>query len=230
MFFKKTKDELTELEIKFQQSEKRLLNAVKALAPRHKGGEPEEFEAARTENLMLQRAVSLAKGEETAISLEWKYPWNTGAPLPHIVSSGYKTFLIYYISEPDPNWDGTNVTVIDSTSEQMLPLALVEFIGCYSMKFGGANDEVLSGHPLWKKGLEPYQAHEIKNSRWLNEEMKINSVHPYYNEKRWNNRKHFMLLFHDEMFECIAEDYTTEILNDTFEGALIEAQKRMMNR
>ncbi len=32
--------------------------------------------------LYAERALSLAKGEETALACEWPVRWNTGAPLP----------------------------------------------------------------------------------------------------------------------------------------------------
>lgn len=227
MLFKKSN--LSEIEKKLKGSNLRLENAVKALAPKHKGGEMEEYTAAKEENLMLQRQLSLEKGEETAIPIEWNVKWDTGAPCPYVISAGGRAFLIYYINEIDPNWDGTYTNVIDSSSDDILPLALVEFIRCYSIKFGGANDEVINGHPLWGKGLVPYGAHIIENSEWLKHEMKISSVHSYYNEESWDVKKHIVLLFHDELFECITEDYKIEVIRDSFNNVLKEAQNRLMN-
>ena len=90
--------------------------------------------------------------------------------------------------------------------------ALIEFLHCYCYKLGGANDEVFSGLPLYNQGLEFYGAHIIHNSNCIESEKKINQVHPYYKEEYWQDRKHYMLLFHGEMFECIAEGYKVEIL------------------
>ncbi|HYL42233.1 MAG TPA: hypothetical protein VEU97_02505, partial [Ktedonobacteraceae bacterium] len=87
----------------------------------------------------------MAKGEETALACEWEVAWEPNAPRPHIMASGGKTYLMYIV-EDDSNWDG---------SSDMLTIALVKFIDCYAYTFGGPNDEVLSGHPLWGRGLEP---------------------------------------------------------------------------
>jgi len=157
--------------------------------------------------------VQEVKNEETAIVLNWEANWDIGSPCPHVISSGSKTFLIYYLN--------------DVESEGDTSVALVEFIDCYSSKFGGANDEVISGHSLWGKGLEYYSAHQILNSNWIEQEMKTNSIHPYFNKDRWEERKHYMLLFHDEIFECIASGYRIEVFQETLSNVFQEAQRRV---
>jgi hypothetical protein len=166
------------------------------------------------------------KTNEFARVIKWTPQWDTGAPLPQVFSNGHKVFLIYLISEPDPNLDGTYVTMIDNTSETTYSLALVEFSG-HTFRFGIANDELFSGLPLWDKGLEGYAAHVIENSTWITELKNINKVHPYYNEEIWKDRKHFALLFHDEIFEVIATDYKIETFKTTFVELAIEVVKRM---
>ena len=163
---------------------------------------------------------------EYAKTIEWKTQWDTGAPSPQVFSNGHKTYLIYLIAEFDPNWDGSYVNVIETKSEITYPLALVEFSG-HTFRFGIANEEVFSGLPLWNKGLEGYAAHIIENSNWIAELKTINKVHPYYNEERWNNQKHFLLLFHDEMLEVIATEYKIDTFNTTFSQLAMEVAKRM---
>jgi hypothetical protein len=55
---------------------------------------------------------------------------------------------------------------------------VVEMRGCSQIRFGGPSDEAMSGHPLYGKGLDGYRAHEVVNSRWIEEAIKITSVHP----------------------------------------------------
>jgi hypothetical protein len=164
--------------------------------------------------------------EEYAKVIEWKPQWDSGAPMPQVFSNGRKIFLIYLINEPDPNWDGTYITMIDNTSETNYPLALVEFSG-HTFRFGIANDEVFNGLPLWEKGLKGYAAHIIENSSWINELKNINKVHRRYNEERWKNKKHFVLLFHDEILEVIATEYKIEIVKTTFGKLAMEVAQRM---
>jgi hypothetical protein len=119
---------------------------------------------------------------------------------------------------------------VDLNSPESRPIALVEFARCRVTKFGSPNDEVIRGHPLFGKGLEPYGAHLIANSRWLAELQRIHSVHPRYNPSRWQNVKHYLLLFHDETFECLAEGHTIELFRESFVQVLEIAKVRLFTR
>lgn len=163
------------------------------------------------EQLGLERWVALAKGHEAAIVIDWKPRWDVGAPVPHVLSSRGKAFLIYRLSEPDPAWDGTYANVVDPAVNANEPLAIVEFQRCYAHRFGGPNDEVITGHPLHGKGLQAYGAHEVANSQWLAAEQAINSVHRGYRSGAWAKQKHYLLMFHDDCFECLAEGYEVRL-------------------
>lgn len=153
--------------------------------------------------------------KEKARRIEWEFPWSTGAPCPLVLSSGYKTFLTYFTQ------DGDNSSAYES-------IAIVEFRLCHSHRFGIVNDEAASGHPLYGKGLEVYGAHEIENSKWISELKDIHRVHPYYLEGRWDKRKHYLLFFHDEIFECVAEGYSIEKRTATLEEISIEITKKLI--
>jgi hypothetical protein len=158
---------------------------------------------------------------ELAKVIEWTPKWDTGAPMPQVFSNGHTTYLIYLVAQEE-----TELTEIDNSSETLYQLALVEFSG-NTFRFGIANDEVFSGLPLWNKGLKGYAAHIIENSTWITELKNINKVHPYYNEDRWKDRKHFVLLFHDEIFEVIATDFKIETFKMTFGQLATEVARRM---
>jgi hypothetical protein len=210
--------------------ESRLAAAKSRYKAAVRGGGRSEWRAAHDDLLQAERELSLAKGKETALECDWPILWSKGAPLPHVVSSGYRTFLMYLASEPDPNWDGTYITVVDPSSSGDLPIALVEFVDCYIYKFGGPNDEVFRGQPLSGRGLGGYSAHIVANSRWLAELQRINSVHSNYDPSSWRDDKHYLLLFHDEIFECIATDYKIELIHGTFRQAMEIATARLFER
>ena len=90
----------------------------------------EEFLAAHEVVLKLERLLAAARGEEHAVPLDFPVRWDIGAPLPHVIQNDYKTFLTFYIREPDPDWDGSYVTVKNPGDGSVESLALVEFIGC----------------------------------------------------------------------------------------------------
>jgi hypothetical protein len=115
-----------------------------------------------------------------------------------------------------------HVKVIDpSTSEHEL-WAIIEFHSCASVRFGAPNDEAVHGHPLWEKGLELYAAHEVHNSPWLEEHIRINAVHPQHSEEPWRRLHHYMLLFHDEMLECLALGFTARLARTNLAAAMTE--------
>ena len=165
--------------------------------------------------------------KEYARVIDWMPLWSGGAPMPQVFSNGHRTYLIYLIDEPDPNWDGTYVKQISNSSEELYPLALVEFINPGTYRFGTVNDEASQGHPLYNKGLTYYSAHVIENSTWIEELKAIHKVHPYFNENRWTDRKHFFLFFHDEMFEIVATDFKIETFQTTFLDLATEAVRRI---
>jgi hypothetical protein len=59
-------DDISQLENQLRLTRQRLERAISALAPKHKGGEWEEYHAAHQEVLRLERLLAAAKGEEYA--------------------------------------------------------------------------------------------------------------------------------------------------------------------
>lgn len=185
-------------------AENRLKRATKALAPKHKGGELEEYYAAHEEVLAAQRALAAALNEPYAVRIDFPVQWDTGAPLPYMLQNDYRTFLVFFMREIDQSWDGSYTSIRHPDSPSLSNLAVVEFQGCVSAKMGGPNDEVFHGHPLYGKGLEAYRPLRVENSPWIKELEKINSVHSRYNSERWRNLNHYIFGFHDSTVECIA--------------------------
>lgn len=220
--------DITALEQYLSDAKDRFDKAGLALAPVHKGGEWAEYNAADTALLSAERELAAAKGEEYAVPSDFPIQWDIGAPMPFLVTNDHKTFLIFYVRSFDPNWDGTYVTVQDPTNANAEPMALVEFKGCASAKLGVPNDEVFHGHPLEGKGLEPYSAQIVRNSKWATELERINQVHSMYNADRWRGVKHFVFWFHDSTFECVANGYEVEVLQKPSVEILAVAYERMI--
>lgn len=219
--------DIQHLESRLAEIQSRLASLLEQAKAPGGGRSLEDILATYGECATVEREIALAKHDEAALPCKWEVPWDKGAPEPHVVASGRKTLLIYLTDEPDPNWDGTYVNVVDTSSDSSFPIALVEFVRCSIFKFGGPNDEVFDGLPLRHKGLASYGAYLIANSQWIAEQIKINSVHPSHNPVNWSGAKHYVLLFHDEMFECIARGHKIEVHNGTFEQVLEIARKRL---
>jgi hypothetical protein len=214
-----------QLERELQKAKERLSTALRALAPKHKGGEWEEYHAANQQVLGLERQIAAIKREEYAESLEFPVRWDVGAPMPHLLVNDYRALLCFLLNEPDPNWDGSYVNVV-SVSETN-SLALVEFKGCLAAKLGVPNDEVFHGHPLEGKGMEPYRAQLVMNSCWIRELETINSVHQSYNPKHWNDLNHYVFWFHDSTFECVAKSFAVDTYRESMTALLIRMVERL---
>jgi hypothetical protein len=123
--------------------------------------------------------------------------------------------------DPDPDWDGTYVRVVSPADAHRRPLVVIEMWGCAEIRFGGPNDETIHGHPLHGKGLAGYRAHKVVNSAWIEEAIKVNSVHPHHSDAPFRQLHHYALLFHDEMLEALARGIESRLEPGTM-GMILE--------
>jgi hypothetical protein len=217
-----------EMEQRLIHARQRLDAAIRALSGVHKGGEVEECRAADEALLLLEREAMESIKKEHAVPLNFPVQWDTGAPLPFVISSEQRTFLSFYLATPDSNPNGTYVNIKNPGNGIPEALALVEFHQCASVKLGSPNDEVLAGHPLDGKGLKPYSAQVVRYSSWVNSLQEINSVHPQYRAEHWANLKHFVLWFHDSTFECVAESFSVEVFHESMAALLERVSTRLL--
>lgn len=210
-------DQLHQLRETLEAAGKRREAAAMALARKHKGGEWEEFHAAIKAELVAERALAAAQGQEHAVPIELPVLWDIGAPLPHLLQNDYQAFLIFFVRDPVPN-----------ESPAAFQLAVVEFKGCVSTMMGSPNDEVLHGHHLYGKGLEAYRPMRVENSAWLAELQRINSVHDGYAPERWRRRSHYFFGFHDSTFQCVAESVDVELYESSLPEVLAKVCERLV--
>jgi hypothetical protein len=206
----------------------RLKAAAAALAPKHKGGEIEEFSAACDEVHRLEREVARSRNEPYAIPCDFPVKWDVGAPLPFLLCNDYRTFLTFYASKRDSGWDGSRVKIINPASTEEALLCLVTFKHCMSAKLGHPNDEAQCGHFLEGRGLDGYTAQIVKNSPWLKEVAKTNSAHPNDNPETWTLLNHYVFWFHDSTFECLAKSYEVEVSSESMPELLKRIQAKLL--
>ena len=156
---------------------------------------------------------------DTVIALDGVPQSDVGTPLPAVVSDEHHLFLVYLLSEPDPNWDGTYVSVVGPDSQNM-SVAIVRFVHAYAHMFGPPNDEAFGGHPLASRGVEPYGAYEVRLSSWIRALERMNSVHPYHQTSMFDDLRHFIFMFHDSTFECVAKDFQVETRRGSMQEAI----------
>lgn len=149
---------------------------------------------------------------------------DSGAPSPQILADERHLILAYFVSEPPRNWDAVDPDNVSNGLKGEL-IAIVRFRRARTHMFGPPNDEALHGHPLFKRGLSYYAAHEVKHSSWLRRLERMNSVHPNHDKDRYlADKRHYVFTFHDSTFECIANAYSCE----TFRGSMSDAWSKMI--
>jgi hypothetical protein len=176
----------------------------------------DEFLSAQAIVFSIERKLAAERMEEYADTLEFPIKWDTGAPMPHLIANEYRTFLLFYLRDEILGGEGVE------------SISLVEFHGCISVKLGNPNEEVFHGHPLYGKGLEPYTAQIVRNSKWLGDLEAINKVHTQYNQEFWRSLNHYILWFHDATFECVATSYEVEVFQKSMPEVIVEATKRLL--
>jgi hypothetical protein len=83
----------------------------------------------------------------------------------------------------------------------------VRFRGLYALQFGPPNDEAISGHPLASSGLNAYGRYVVRGSPWLDALEQMNSAHPQHRPGFLSQHRHFIIAFHDTLFECVAQSF-----------------------
>src|SRR5438034_6479150 len=85
-------------------------------------GDWDGLHAGGDEMLAAEREVARIAGDEYAVELDFALPWDTGAPLPHLLANGHKAYLLFYMANHDPDWDGTWVHIVDPAADEPEPL------------------------------------------------------------------------------------------------------------
>lgn len=101
-------------------------------------------------------------------------------------------------------------------------IAVVELVGCSITKFGYPNDEAWSAIPLTRG--RAYGAFEIENSNWMRELVQLNQF-SFPETREWSG-KHFLFLFHDSSFECIARELRVEVSGEPFAELFLKVTER----
>ena len=154
-----------------------------------------------------------------------KHPINMGAPAPKILADDNNLILLFYLDLFD------SPKISDKLKEREIEndtgIAIIKFKRKFIHKFGAPNDDLIIGHPYYKIGLKPYSFYSVEDSDWIKEIIRIQSLHPYYNEESVKNLNHYILTFKDNTFECIADEYFVEYSYETMSQCIQLCLKNM---
>lgn len=151
-------------------------------------------------------------------NIEFSYPINLGAPEPKIISNDNNLILLFYLDLFD------SPEFVDKIKERDISndtgVAILNFNLFKLYKFGVPNDDVIIGHPYYKLGLKPYSFYEVEDSDWIKEVKRIEMHHPYFDENKYTDLKHYIIVFKDNTFECIAKGFSIEYFFDNMKQKL----------
>ena len=168
------------------------------------------------------RALRVYRDIMSVIQLE-DISIDPGAPMPKVLSSDTELYLIFYPATEDENISDIPIAR-NSIGDK--GVCIVRFRQALSHKFGSPSDETLMGHPLYKEGLAPYTAQYLDKSPWIEELVKTDSIHPYHTPSKFKEYKHYILSFHDNTFECVAQGYDMRYQNkDLYDVAVSVLQE-----
>jgi len=189
----------------------------------------DELVAALERQWAAERKLAAGLGEQYAQVIDIGPQWNTGAPLPHLVSNRSRVLLACLASRPDPDWDGTSVTVASPDDENPSPFAVIELWGCAELRFGGPTDDALRRHPLHGRGLVGHRVHEVINSRWIEEAIRVSAEHPSHADGPLRHLHHYLLPFHDEMLEALALGIESRLVRGTLREIMADLTAALIN-
>lgn len=125
---------------------------------------------------------------------------SAGAPIPIVLADERTTVLEYYMQD--------ELVVGEDIIDQV---AIIQFSFCLATKMGPPNEEAISGHPLYNKGLRSYRFYRVEDSSRLKQYKVQNRVHPYHKDELFDDYVHYIFCFHDLVFDCICKKVEFEI-------------------
>ncbi len=136
------------------------------------------------------------------IKINGLFEMDYGAPSPTIVSNDSELFIAFYADKEIKTLEPKERNTIYDKG-----IFALKFKKYLKYIFGLPGNETIQGHPYSKLGMKSFSFYELKNSNLIKDLQEIEKIHSYYNPEKWLNYKHYILTFHDNMFECIAEDF-----------------------
>lgn len=135
-----------------------------------------------------------------------------GAPSPLIIANDDELYLTFYIA----NEGYQHLDIPHQRSESNdIGICILKFKSYLKYTFGAPSNETIGGHPYYKLGMRSASFYELEGSDLVKQLQNIANVHPYYKPERWSLYKHYIVTFHDNMFECVAQEFVMELQNKT---------------
>lgn len=123
-----------------------------------------------------------------------------GAPCPTVTINEGGTFVSFNTDIEDDQGPKPDFSPCEGR-------IVIKFNRCIFSRFGPPSDETFAGHPYYKYGMFSGGFYQLEDSDLIQFLVSVDQIHPRHNSETWKGYKHFILTFHDEIFECVAYDF-----------------------
>lgn len=131
---------------------------------------------------------------ERVVTLDLGVEWEPNAPEAMLLSDDSARALLAL--SPHPH-------------DSDLRMVVIVWTGARATLMQPPNDEALSGHRLYDKGLaEVRWAGEVLDSAWIEQLEHQNRVHPSHDPTRFSTLRHFVLPLKEDTVEVVARGVT----------------------
>ena len=130
------------------------------------------------------------------------FEMDCGSPSPMVISNDNELFVAFYANRQTDTVEPHERNMVYDTGIFALKFRLY-----LKYTFGLPSNETIEGHPYYKLGMKSFAFYELKDSDLIKQLESIEKVHPYYTPSKWIDYKHYILTFHDNMFECVAKGF-----------------------
>lgn len=176
--------------------------------------ELKEISAAFEEVAVAERSLAAAKGEEHAVPYDIGWVPEAAVSEPVLLQTEYSVFLTFSAFSHSLHGGRADVGY-----------GIVEFDSCSLTMFGYPNDEAITGHPLYEKGLRAYGIYEVRNSSWVKLKTEQNRI--AFPNTPDSTQRHFIFTFHDSSFECIASGLRATLSTKPYSEIFEDVRRRV---
>jgi hypothetical protein len=151
---------------------------------------------------------------ETIVPLATDIGPEAAVPYPILLQSETSAFLLF------------GAVRESQTGFESVGTAIVEIVRCSLTKFGYPNDEAWYSIPR-TRGLS-YGLFEVQQSNWIADVVALNRH--AFPDREIGPERHFLALFHDSSFECLASDLSISLSNEPLEAIVARLAARTISQ
>lgn len=203
--------DIIEIAAKFFQAKEKFAEANLKIANSQDSKDWQDYLAARNEYALTKQQLALARCEEYVANYDIGCIANLSDSKETIFQSDQSLFLIFRAV--------SNTFSLTDTYKD-LGIAIIQFQNFIISRSQCFNEDLLSNHPLFSKGLdECLGVGEVINSLWIKQILEHNIFEQSNNITKL---KHLIFILNGSIFECITQNLVVSFSQNSYQEILNE--------